>query len=413
MSHQRARTAALDDLLAAYRPGSAFLASGRGVLLGRGAAARTDRLADVGDLLRATTTEAPEVPDGPAAPAASRAPGGVPRGPLALGAIPFAPGAPARIVVPEEVVWAPPLSEAPPGDRGRGPLPGPWTMRAVPEPAAHVAGVERALKLMADAGEGELAKVVLARSLRLTGPGPVDVARLLRNLAWRDPAGFTFAMDLPTAGEGPRTLVGASPELLVAKRGGAVVSNPLAGSAPRSADPSKDQRRAVELLGSAKDRHEHAVVVEAVAEALRPYCRTLRVPEPELAGTATLWHLSTRITGELRDTDTPSAVLAAALHPTPAVCGTPTAAARAAIAAIEPFDRGFYTGAVGYTDAAGDGEWVVSIRCAEVSGDSLDLFAGGGILPGSDPDAELAETSAKLRTLLLALGVNQPPPGTG
>ncbi|QBI54655.1 isochorismate synthase [Streptomonospora litoralis] len=390
MFHQRTESAAdaAGDLLDAYRPGGAFLASPSGVLVGGGAAAVAERLEDVAGLLAQGTADSPA-------------------GPVAIGAIPFDGTAPGRLVVPDSVRTAPPLSRSAQGARRQRPLPGPWGMDAVPEPADHVANVDRALKRLA-AEEGGLAKIVLARSLRLSGPRPVDTGQLLSNLAWRDPAGYTFAVDLPAPGSEPRTLIGASPELLLAKRGARVVSNPLAGSAPRSADPSKDQHSAVALLGSAKDRHEHAVVADAVAEALRPYCRTLEVPEPELAKTATLWHLSTRITGELVDPDTPSALLAAALHPTPAVCGSPTAAAGEAIAGIEPFDRGFYTGAVGYTDARGDGEWVVSIRCADVAGERLDLFAGGGIVPGSDPDAELAETSVKLRTLLLALGVNQP-----
>ncbi|MDA8371027.1 MAG: isochorismate synthase [Nocardiopsaceae bacterium] len=365
-----------------------LFASKRGVVRTEGAIATVDRLERVGRVLGEIRKEG----------------GGTP---LAIGAIPFDDRAPAHIVVPEDVHWSPPLTGTGEADRARRPLPGPWTVRPSPEPAGHIAGVERALKLMADsAPDARLRKVVLARSLRLTGPGPVDVARLLGNLARRDPAGFTFALPLPS-GTG-RTLIGASPELLVAKSGSAVAANPLAGSAPRSADPTKDQQRAVALLASAKDRYEHAVVAEAVAEGLRPFCRTLDVPaRPGLAKTATMWHLSTRITGELRDHTTPSARLALALHPTPAVCGTPTRDAQAAIRAIEPFDRGFYTGAVGYTDARGDGEWVVTIRCADVTGDTLDLFAGGGIVTGSDPDAELAETSAKLRTLLFALGIDQ------
>ena len=120
-----------------------------------------------------------------------------------------------------------------------------------------------------------------------------------------------------------------------------------------------------------------------------------------------MWHLATQVTGELRDPRTPVHVLAQALHPTPAVCGYPTDQAYAAIAELEPFDRGFYTGAVGYTDAAGDGEWVVTIRCADIHGATAELFAGGGIMPDSDPEAELAETTAKFRTLLLALGADQ------
>ncbi|WP_067974674.1 isochorismate synthase [Nocardiopsis trehalosi] len=395
MSHQRAATPApaAADLLDAYRPGAQYFASREGALLGTGVLATADRLDALPGLLADATAD-------PAAPA------------VAIGALPFAPDAPARLVVPAEVRRAPaPAGTAPGGDRGQRPLAGPWRVRPVPEPADHVAAVDRLLKHMADAGPGDdaLRKVVLARALRLTGPGPVDVAQLLRNLAWRDPAAHAFAVDLPPAGGDVRTLVGASPELLVAKRGGTATANPLAGSAPRSADPTRDQQRAVALLTSAKDRYEHAVVVEAVAEGLRPFCRTLDVPaEPELARTATMWHLSTRVTGELRDPATPSADLVRALHPTPAVCGTPTADARDAIAAAEPFDRGFYTGVVGHTDARGDGEWVVTIRCADVAGAEVDLFAGGGIVAGSDPEAELAETSAKLRTLLLALGINQP-----
>nr|BFE82385.1 hypothetical protein GCM10020093_049860 [Planobispora longispora] len=214
---------------------------------------------------------------------------------------------------------------------------------------------------------------------------------------------MSFAAPLP----GGRTLIGASPELLVSRRGRTVISNPLAGSAARSADPAEDRRRAAALAASAKDLHEHRLVVEAVADALAPYCADLDVPNgPELTSTETMWHLSTRVTGVLRDPDTPVLALAAALHPTPAVCGTPRLRARRAIEELEPFDRGFYTGLVGWTDAAGDGEWAVTIRCAEAAGRMLRLYAGAGIVPGSDPDKELAETSAKFRTMLRALGVD-------
>ena len=162
-------------------------------------------------------------------------------------------------------------------------------------------------------------------------------------------------------------------------------------------------------MASAKDRREHAVVAEFVAETLRPFCRRLEVPSgPSLVRTATMWHLSTRVTGELRDPEVSALELACALHPTPAVCGTPTGVARAAISELEPFDRGFYTGALGWGDALGDGEWVVTIRCAEASGSRLRLFAGGGIVVDSVPGEELAETSAKFRTMLRALGVDQP-----
>ncbi|NUP81508.1 MAG: isochorismate synthase, partial [Nonomuraea sp.] len=175
----------------------------------------------------------------------------------------------------------------------------------------------------------------------------------------------------------------------------------------RSADPAEDRRRAAALAASAKDLREHRLVVADVADALAPYCAGLRVPAtPELTSTEAMWHLSTRITGTLRDPDVRALTLAAALHPTPAVCGTPEPGARRVIEALEPFDRGFYAGLAGWTDAAGDGEWAVAIRCAEVAEHTLRLYAGAGIVTGSDPDAELAETSAKFRTMLRALGVS-------
>jgi isochorismate synthase len=153
------------------------------------------------------------------------------------------------------------------------------------------------------------------------------------------------------------------------------------------------------------------VVVESVAEALRPFCRTLTVPDrPSLVGTSAVWHLSTQITGELIDPGISALRLACALHPTPAVCGTPPELARRTIAALEPFDRGFYAGAIGWCDAEGDGQWVVGIRCAELfepvgARPSMTLYSGAGIMPASQPALELAETSAKFQTLLRAMGL--------
>ncbi|MFC9938404.1 isochorismate synthase [Nocardiopsis alba] len=384
MPEQRtaAPAASAGELLAAYRPGDAFFSTGSHALHGTGTLTTLDRVEN----LTLVLAEAGE-------------------GAVAVGAIPFDVARPAHLVVPETVRWSPPAANTAPAERRWSPLAGEWRITPVPAPEAHVAAVERAVKLMAE--DADLLKIVLARCLKVESNQDVDVATVLANLLWRDPSAFVFATDLPARAAGPRTLIGASPELLVSKRGRRVLSNPLAGSAPRSADPTKDQKRAVDLLTSTKDRHEHAVVVEAVAEGLRPYCRRLAVPdEPELIKTATMWHLSTRVTGEAIDPDLPAHVPAMALHPTPAVCGTPRGRAFDTIVDLEPFDRGFYTGAVGHSDASGDGEWVVTIRCADVEGDTLDLYAGGGVMPESDPDAELAETSAKLRTLLLALGVD-------
>ncbi|MFD0523185.1 isochorismate synthase [Paractinoplanes durhamensis] len=271
-------------------------------------------------------------------------------------------------------------------------------IRPIPTPEGYRDAVARAVGQIQD---GHYTKVVLARSLRAEAPG-FDPAPAVRALAGRDPGGYTFAVDL---GNG-RTLFGASPELLVARHGRVVTANPLAGSAPRSADPVEDSRRATALLASEKDRHEHAVVSDQVADVLRQYCKDLVVPaEPSVVGTATMWHLSTLITGEIADEGVSALELATALHPTPAVCGTPTDAARAAITALEPFERGFYTGMVGWVDANGDGEWAVTIRCATADADGLDLFAGAGVVADSSPEAELAETTAKLGTLLTALGL--------
>jgi isochorismate synthase len=266
--------------------------------------------------------------------------------------------------------------------------------------------VAEALARMAAGG---LDKVVLARALDVVADAPVDPVPMLRELARRDPRSYLFAVDLPSDRPGtPRTLLGASPELLLSRDGADVTANPLAGSAARAADPDEDRRRGEALLASAKDRHEHALVVADVAARLDPLVDDLEVPdEPALVATPTLWHLSTAVRGRAADPDVSALHLAQALHPTPAVCGVPRAAAHAAITEIEPFDRGFYTGAVGWTDARGDGEWVMALRCGEVAGDRVRLWAGAGIVPASCPADELAETAVKLRTLLDALGLDE------
>jgi isochorismate synthase len=187
-----------------------------------------------------------------------------------------------------------------------------------------------------------------------------------------------------------------------------VASNPLAGSARRRKDADADRRAAASLFGSEKDRREHATVVEWIADRLAPHCRRLRVPrEPSLVSTQTMWHLGTRIEGELRDPTEPSLRLVADLHPTPAVCGLPGDLARTVIAELEPFDRGFFAGAVGWCDARGDGRWLLTLRCAELSGSTARLYAGAGIVPGSRPTQEAAETSAKFAAMLRAFGIDE------
>lgn len=334
--------------------------------------------------------------------------------PVMVGALPFDPAQPAHLMVPMSVRTTGTLHTEISAPSGNGNAME-YKIRPYPEPTEYIRGVEQGISMI---HKGEIRKIVLSRTLLLTSPVPVDTSKLLRVLASNNPQGYTFAVNLPErdcgnkgkspaacGGEG-RTLIGASPELLVTRKGLSVTVNPLAGSIPRSSDPEEDWQRAESLLKSAKDLHEHQVVVEAVAAALRPYCKSLIVPPaPSLLQTATMWHLSTVLEGELSDSGVSSLELACALHPTPAVCGTPTKAAREAIRKIEPFDRGFFTGVVGWCDLSGDGEWVVTIRCAEVENCSLRLYAGAGIVSGSSPEGELAETGAKFRTILRAMGI--------
>jgi menaquinone-specific isochorismate synthase len=234
---------------------------------------------------------------------------------------------------------------------------------------------------------GELSKVVLARDLFARAQGPVDVRHVLRALARNYPQCFTFTVD---------GLVGATPELLVRRFGTAICSRVLAGTAWRSAtDAAPDAELAARLWASTKEREEHAYAAHSAADALRPHCSELTVPtDPAVLALPNVVHLATEVTGTLRS-GASALALAGLLHPTAAVCGTPQDAAAGVIAELEGMDRGRYAGPVGWMDAAGDGEWGIALRCAQIEGDRLRLFAGCGIVAGSDPDVELAETDAK------------------
>jgi menaquinone-specific isochorismate synthase len=198
--------------------------------------------------------------------------------------------------------------------------------------------------------------------------------------------------------------VAASPELLVSVTGDVVRSHPMAGTAPRGGDPATDQRLAASLLASAKDRQEHQVTIDMVHDTLLGWCSYVDYEaEPSVVAVANVQHLATLVEGRL-SRPTPSVLeLVAALHPTPAVAGWPRADAVRWIAEHEGIDRGRYAGTCGWVDAAGNGTWAVSVRCAEISGARARVFAGNGIVPDSDPPTELAETRAKLGALLSAL----------
>ena len=235
---------------------------------------------------------------------------------------------------------------------------------------------------------------------------------VLRRLVAADPAAYGYLVDLTAAGDeyAGAALIGASPELLVARsrRPGDLPTVRRFGPARRGPRHSIAANGAA-LAASAKNRHEHQLVIDAMRAALDPLCDDLSIAaEPQLSRTAAVWHLCTPISGRLRETSTTAIDLALALHPTPAVGGVPTKAASELIAELEG-DRGFYAGAVGWCEPDGDGRWVVSIRCAQLSADRRTALAhaGGGIVAESDPDDEVEETTTKFTTILTALGVEQ------
>ncbi|GGS76582.1 isochorismate synthase [Planobispora rosea] len=326
-----------------------------------------------------------------------RAPGS---GPVAFGSFTFDPASPGSVlVVPRAVLvrrdgqaWLTTVGEdlldpvLPFDDPGRirygdGSLTAPEWEHAV----------ARAVRLIRS---GRLAKAVLARDLTAVAERPIDVRLLLSRLAQRFPECYTFSC----AG-----LVGATPELLVRRTGETIESLVLAGTAPRGTDASDDLARGAALFASEKDRQEHACAVESVREALTPLCSELKVPEePELLVLPNVQHLASPVTGRLAAGASVLDVVAA-MHPTAAVGGTPTATALEVIRELEGMDRAGYAGPVGWIDARGDGEWGIALRCAQITGTRARLFAGCGIMAGSNPASELAEAQAKLRVMQYAL----------
>ena len=315
-------------------------------------------------------------------------------GPIAVGALPFDPGAAGELVVPARVhgvrdgrAW---ITEIGPADVGAA-------VTAVPPTRFHVAAprtrehwraaVEHAL---AGIEAGEIDKVVLAREVLIEADAAFDAHEIVRSLVASQPGSFVYASE---------GFVGASPELLVRRTGSIVESRPVAGTTVADSDDAL-----IALAASVKDTREHGFVVDGIVDVLGPRCDELHADAaPEVAVFGPVAHLATPIRGRLAAPAPTALELARLLHPTPAVGGTPRRAALDAIRALEGFDRGRYAGPVGWVDARGDGEWAIALRGAELDGARARLVAGAGIVAGSDPDAEWAETQAKLEPMLRAL----------
>lgn len=248
--------------------------------------------------------------------------------------------------------------------------------------------------------EGVAGKVVMARDVKARLSRPADARRVLGNLADQYPSCWTFAVD---------GLVGATPELLVRRERGLISSRVLAGTIRRTGDDDADLGRAASLARSSKDLEEHEFAVDSLTRSLRSFAASTNSPDaPFVLHLPNVMHLASDVTAVLdpEHSTMSSLAVAAALHPTAAVCGTPTAVAAGLIDAHERMDRGRYAGPVGWMSADGDGEWGIALRSAQVDADSLGLrlFAGCGIVAASDPEAELAESEAKLEPMRSALG---------
>jgi menaquinone-specific isochorismate synthase len=399
MADLTATTRRLDadvDLLAYAGPDGVLFERGRTGLAGRGVAARAG-VDEIDDFLAGIAVD-----DDVGLPGC---------GAVAFGALPYLRAAwpDAPLVVPE-VVWG----RAEDGSRwvttvGAGavevppPVPLPPARAVVPggvrvapvRPAAEWCDLVAAATRAIDASGGELEKVVLAREVLVDADEPFDVPTVLARLRAAYPSCFVVHVD---------GFVAASPELLVARAGDVVRAQPMAGTAPRGGDPAADARLAASLLASTTYRHEHQITIDDVHDTLLAWCSYVDFePEPSVVAVANVQHLATLVEGRLSRPAPSVLELVAALHPTPAINGRPRDAATRWIVEHEGFDRGRYAGTVGWVDGAGNGQWAVSLRCADIDGRHARVVAGNGIVADSDPDTELAETQAKLQAMLSAL----------
>jgi len=287
-----------------------------------------------------------------------------------------------RTTLADALAGASPVAPIPSVSIGTGDEPS-WS-------AAVAAAVERI-------GAGHVSKVVLARAVDARADSPIDVRAVLANLAADYDMCWTFHVD---------GMIGATPELLARVDHGLVTSRVLAGTIRMTGDDMGDLARAAKLARSSKDREEHSYAARSVTQVLAEHCASVNVPdEPSVLHLPNVMHLATDITGAL-SSHVGVLELVAELHPSAAVCGTPTLAAARIIDELEGLDRARYAGPVGWVDAAGEGEWCIALRSAEIDRDDpshLRLFAGCGIVAASDPASEWAESEAKLEPMRAAL----------
>ena len=333
---------------------------------------------------------------------------GVGTGPIAFLSFGFTDEASSRVLIPAIIIgqragksWITWVGEEnqPTIDELKLTSPSPITLTWQPGTISNEEWKSRVATAVSKIKAGNFEKVVLARDISAVSDRAIDVRALISKLAENYPSTWVFLVS---------NLLGATPELLVRLSKSLVTSRVLAGTIRKTGDEDSDLALAASLAKSSKDLEEHEYAVRSVADALSPFCSSTNVPEsPFVLHLANVMHLATDVTGVVNESAAPVDLftLIAALHPSAAVCGTPTDTARDVIDEIEGMDRNRYAGPVGWIDARGDGEVGIALRCGELSADSTSilLFAGCGIVAGSDPEAELAESQAKLLPMRTAL----------
>ena len=333
---------------------------------------------------------------------------GVGTGPIAFLSFGFTDEASSRVLIPAIIIgqragksWITWVGEEnqPTIDELKLTSPSPITLTWQPGTISNEEWKSRVATAVSKIKAGNFEKVVLARDISAVSDRAIDVRALISKLAENYPSTWVFLVS---------NLLGATPELLVRLSKSLVTSRVLAGTIRKTGDEDRDLALAASLAKSSKDLEEHEYAVRSVADALSPFCSSTNVPEsPFVLHLANVMHLATDVTGVVNESAAPVDLftLIAALHPSAAVCGTPTDTARDVIDEIEGMDRNRYAGPVGWIDARGDGEVGIALRCGELSADStsIRLFAGCGIVAGSDPEAELAESQAKLLPMRTAL----------